>query len=55
MKIYANLKNEEWVLGEKKEFQKNVEEKFEWALIDLFYDLNEGTITGKAFSDCLQP
>ena len=55
MKIYNNLKNELWVFGEKKEYQKNAEKKFDWALIDLFYNLYDGIIKGKAFSDCLQP
>lgn len=55
MKIYDNLKDEKWVFGQKKEYKKNSEKKFDWALVDLFYDVDNGFITGKAFSDCLQP
>ncbi len=56
MEIYEGYKKWEWRFGETPQFTNSIEKKFDWALIDLEFNVEKGRITkGKVYSDCLVP
>jgi lipoate-protein ligase A len=56
MEIYRESEAWEWRFGQTPEFSNNLEKKFDWALIDIQFDVEKGVITkGQCFSDCLVP
>ena len=56
MEIYEGYKKWEWRFGETPEFKNGIEKKFDWALVDLEFNVEKGVITkGKVYSDCLIP
>ncbi len=51
---YEFLKNDNWRFGETPQFQHQLNERFDWATIDLHIDAEAGKIKRvKIFSDCL--
>ena len=56
MEIYTGYKQWAWRFGETPSFTNGIENKFDWALVDLELNVENGRITrGKAWSDCLVP
>lgn len=56
MEIYENSNKWEWRFGETPQFTHELEQKFDWALVDMHLDVKKGVITqAKVFSDCLMP
>jgi len=56
MEIYEGYKRWDWRFGETPHFTNSIEKKFDWALVDLEFNVEKGLITkGKVFSDCLIP
>ena len=56
MEIYEGLNRWEWRFGETPQFSHALEKKFEWALLDVEFDVQRGRIAaGKVYSDCLVP
>jgi len=53
---YEQLQDWDWVFGKGADFSDTIEKKFEWALVELSLEVNEGkVIRGKFYSDCLWP
>jgi lipoate-protein ligase A len=53
---YEFLKSDDWRFGETPEFEHQLNERFDWATIDLHLDTESGKIKrAKIFSDCLDP
>ena len=51
---YDSLKSHEWCFGETPQFNTHLNERFDWATIDLHINAEKGKISGvKVFSDCL--
>lgn len=44
MEIYNQSKNREWVFGETPSFSNSLEKKFDWALVDVQFDVEKGLI-----------
>jgi lipoate-protein ligase A len=56
MEIYRESEAWEWRFGETPEFSNSLEKKFDWALVDMQFDVEKGVIVkGQCFSDCLVP
>ena len=56
MEIYEGYKKWEWRFGETPQFTNVIEKKFEWAMMDLEFNVEKGTIAkGRVYSDCLVP
>jgi lipoate---protein ligase len=56
MEIYNKSKDREWVFGETPSFSNSLEKKFDWALVDVQFNVEKGLIAkGQCFSDCLVP
>jgi len=56
MEIYEGLNRWEWRFGETPQFSHALEKKFEWALVEVEFDVQRGRIAkGKVYSDCLVP
>ena len=56
MEIYEGYKKWEWRFGETPQFTNSIEKKFDWALLNLEFNVEKGLITsGKVYSDCLVP
>lgn len=54
--FYDLMKSKEWRIGLTPEFKHQLNERFDWATIDLHLDTDGGKITrAKLFSDCLDP
>ena len=56
MEIYEGYKQWEWRFGSTPSFTNEIEKKFEWALVDVHFNVDKGKISnGKVYSDCLVP
>ena len=44
MKIYEDSKKWEWRFGQTPEFKNSIEKKFDWALIDMSFNVEKGKI-----------
>ena len=56
MEIYEQSAKWSWRFGQTPDFTNSIEHKFDWALIDVQFNVEKGKIvTGQVFSDCLIP
>ena len=56
MQIYNQVNEWDWRFGETPQFTNSIEHKFDWALVDVQFDVEKGKIVkGQVFSDCLIP
>jgi lipoate-protein ligase A len=56
MEIYKELADWNFRFGSTPDFENSLEKKFDWALIDLNFKVEEGIIKeGRCYSDCLVP
>lgn len=56
MSLYESYSKWEWRFGETPQFANSLEHKFDWALVDVQFNVEKGVIVaGKIFSDCLVP
>ncbi|CDW73105.1 lipoate-protein ligase a [Stylonychia lemnae] len=56
MEIYENCQKWDWRFGETPSFTNQIEKKFEWALMDVQFDVQKGKISkGVVYSDSLLP
>ena len=56
MDLYEASSEWEWRFGQTPTFSNSIEQKFDWALVDVQFDVERGKIVkGKVFSDCLVP
>lgn len=56
MQAYNDSATWDWRFGESPSFTNSLEKKFDWALVDVQFDVEKGVITrGQCFSDCLVP
>ena len=56
MKAFNEYSTWDWRFGKTPDFKNSLEKKFDWALVDFQFDVQNGVITeGKCFSDCLVP
>lgn len=56
MDIYRQSEAWDWRFGETPDFSNSLEKKFDWALVDMQFNVERGVITtGRCFSDCLVP
>mmetsp|Transcript_4372 Transcript_4372/g.7389 ORF Transcript_4372/g.7389 Transcript_4372/m.7389 type:complete len:84 (+) Transcript_4372:827-1078(+) len=56
MKIYEGLADWNFRFGHTPDFENSLEKKFDWALVDLQFNVEKGLIVkGQCFSDCLVP
>ncbi len=54
--IYAKHASWEWNFGKTPEFSHRLDERFVWGGVELFFEVNRGTITdAKVFTDSLDP
>jgi lipoate-protein ligase A len=52
----THLKSWEWLYQYTPQFTNNIEEKFTWGLMDIYFDVHQGLVkSGRVFSDCLHP
>lgn len=53
---YDILTSRDWLYDDIPEFSNNLEEKFSWGLIDIYFNVKRGIIVdGLIYSDCLYP
>ena len=53
---YERLKSWEWLYGECPEFKYSIDNKFEWGMTEVTYNVVDGVIKeAKVYSDCLLP
>ena len=56
MALYESYSKWEWRFGETPQFANSLEHKFDWALVDVQFNVERGVIVqGQIFSDCLVP
>ena len=56
MEIYRGYEEWDYRFGATPKFSNTVEHKFDWALVEVMFDVENGIISkGKVFSDCLMP
>jgi len=56
MEIYERMNNWKWRFGETPKFQNSFEKKFDWAMVDIQFNVEKGVIiAGQCFTDCLVP
>ena len=56
MEIYDESAEWAWRFGQTPEFSNSIEHKFEWALMDVQFNVEKGKIVaGQVYSDCLVP
>ena len=56
MELYESSNDWQWRFGQTPDFSNSLEHKFDWALVDVQFDVEKGLIVqGKVFSDCLIP
>lgn len=56
MQIYEEYNRWDWRFGKTPDFRHNLEHKFDWALLDVQFNVEKGKIVdGRIFSDCLVP
>lgn len=56
MSIYEESSNWDWRFGQTPDFKNSIEHKFDWALIDVSFNVEKGRIVeAQVFSDCLIP
>ena len=56
MEIYSKSAEWDWRFGETPIFSNSLEHKFDWALVDVQFNVEKGKIVkGQIFSDCLVP
>ena len=54
--FYKKITDRNWLYGETPQFTYNIETRFDWGLVDIFFKVEKGRIIGgKAYSDCLVP
>ena len=54
--FYDQITNRNWLYGETPQFTYNIETRFDWGIVDIFFQVEKGSIIGgKAYSDCLVP
>jgi len=54
--IYEELTEWNWVYGRTPDFTHNIEHKFTWALMDVYFNVKKGAIvSGHVYSDSLYP
>lgn len=54
--FYDKITNRKWLYGESPQFTYNIETRFDWGIMDVFFQVEKGSIIGgKAYSDCLVP
>ena len=54
--IYEGYKRWDWRFGETPQFTNQIEKKFDWAMMDIEFNVEKGVIkSGVCFSDCLIP
>ena len=55
-KAYQEMKDWTWRFGETPDFEHNLETRFDWGIIDLYMQSEDGKITGvQLYSDTLYP
>ena len=56
MELYDASHDWDWRFGQTPNFTNSIEHKFDWALVDVQFDVEKGKIVnGRVFSDCLVP
>ena len=56
MEIYEASSKWDWRFGHTPDFSNSLEHKFDWALVDVQFNVEKGKIVkGQVFSDCLVP
>ena len=56
MEIYESSNDWDWRFGQTPDFSNSLEHKFDWALLDVQFNVEKGKIVkGQVFSDCLIP
>lgn len=56
MELYEKSVDWDWRFGQTPDFSNSIEHKFDWALVDVQFDVEKGVIVkGQVFSDCLIP
>ena len=56
MSIYNQSEDWQWRFGDTPDFSNSLEKKFDWALVDVQFNVEKGIIVkGQCFSDCLVP
>ena len=56
MEIYESSSDWDWRFGQTPDFSNSLEHKFDWALVDVQFNVEKGKIVkGQVFSDCLVP
>ena len=44
----------DWIYGNTPNFTNNLEKRFDWGILDIYFEVKEGMIvSGKVYSDCL--
>lgn len=53
---YERLRSWDWLYGQCPEFKYSIDNKFEWGMTEVTYNVQDGLIKeGKIYSDCLYP
>ena len=56
MEIFEASSDWDWRFGQTPDFKNSLEHKFDWALVDIQFNVEKGKIVkGQVFSDCLVP